>query len=73
MELSREFRVRFKRSCLKKKELLYKLNNIEVGVISELKAEDEVSVAVFLTNYGSKDIQGIKLKILNPANNEVKC
>jgi hypothetical protein len=33
-ELSREFRVRFKRACLKKKELLFKQSGIEVGVIS---------------------------------------
>jgi hypothetical protein len=32
--LSKEFRTRFKRACLKAKELLYKGNGLEIGVIT---------------------------------------
>jgi hypothetical protein len=33
--LSKEFKIRFRRACLKEKELLHKSNGLEVGVITE--------------------------------------
>ena len=69
--LSKEFRVKYKRSCFKKKELLYKQNNIEIGVITEVTSFNTISCTMFLTNYGTKSINNIRLKVLNPTSNQI--
>lgn len=70
--MSREFKVKYKRSCFKKKELLYKQNNIEIGVITEVTSSNTLSVTLFLTNYGTKNINNIRLKVLNPTSNQIE-
>ena len=69
--LPKQFRIKYKRSCFKKKELLYKQYNIEIGVITELKDSNNLNETVFLTNYGTKDLHNIRIKILNPTSNQI--
>lgn len=53
--------------------MLYKQSNIELGVITERKALDQLNCTIFVTNHGAKDIEQLRIKILNPVSNDISC
>lgn len=69
--LSKEFRVRFRRACLKEKELLYKANGMEIGVITSFEQPNGLSFLLHLTNYGDAPLEGLRGKVMNPNGNRL--
>ena len=49
--LNKEFKIRFKRSCLRDKELLHKASGLEVGVISEYSKPNEIKITLHISNF----------------------
>ena len=71
--LQKEFKIRFKRACLKNKELLYKSNGLEIGVISEFFAPNVIKILIHITNSSDNGINDIIVKSMNPNENKVEC
>ena len=73
--LNREFRVRFRRACLREKELLYKANGLEIGVISKFEKPNRINFTLFVTNCGNEvedEVRLLKGKVMNANENLIQ-
>lgn len=48
--LSMEEQIRFRKSLIKSKELLFRESSIEIGCVTQLLAANKLKVSLFLTN-----------------------
>ena len=66
VENPREFRLRFCRSALRAKELLFKSNDIEVGVIWSHTGDNKVKGSLHYSNTSHTAFMDFKTKIYSP-------
>lgn len=64
--MPRDCYLRFCRSCLKNKELLYKENELEVGVISERMSASKLRLVLHYTNNADAPLRDFKAKLYSP-------
>lgn len=50
---------------MKEKELLYKSNGIEIGVISSFESPNKISMLIHITNFSDQRFTKVKGKIMN--------
>lgn len=62
--VSKESFLRLCRSAFKKKDILFKENEVEIGVISETITDNKVSFLLHLTNVAERQIENIKIEPL---------
>ena len=61
---SKESFLRLCRSSFKKKDILFKENEFEIGVISENLSDNKVSFLLHLTNIAEKQVENIRIEPL---------
>ena len=69
--LNKEFKIRFRRACLKDKELLHKANGLEIGVITTFEKPNRIELLIHLTNYSDNKFTRVKGKLLNANENKI--
>lgn len=69
--MGKEFKIRFRRACLKEKELLYKSSSVEIGVISTFERPNKLVFLVHLTNISEHRFEKVRVKIMNANENKV--
>lgn len=66
IKMPRESYIRFCRSCLKNKELLYKENELEIGVISERLSSSKLRLLLHYTNNADVPLKDFKARLYSP-------
>jgi hypothetical protein len=70
---NKEFILRFKRACLREKELLSKSNGLEIGVITEFVTPNELRFYLHFSNVSDQQpITNLKLKPISSRNNRIE-